>query len=479
MVMNGVFRVLSLYGICAAVFSFLFHPGDNNWMLFGGGQLAFTALLGLPSVMSRKIKITDPLVFLTVPVTVGTVLGSLMIAFGDSRRRTYVMAEWDVGDFAQGMVFMLLSLTLISIGYCATRRRIKLENILPSTRHISQRGIQVGLMIGVAISILSIMSYVQSTGGISLSAISKKRAVEIASEGEVVYAGAGYIRMLIGISDYLLLILMAYYLKQSPRLKLSVKVQLVAVFLLAAFLPFISSGRGALVGIFYGLLYVYVAYRDIRWSQMIAIAMVPLIIFGVMTGLRSEAQGRADEGGFVNPLIALPESGNGLAITSTTAVLNSVPERMPYQMGGTLVSWVFAPIPRSIWPQKPDVSLGKRIKAEIYQRPVLRTGNPASFMAEGFMNFGLVGFLLCSLALGSLARLTANSFEAVMQSSILAPVLYYTTSISIAGLTNSNFSQGFVRYIADVISCLIAYMLLRYIIARRSSGQKLIGQQVA
>lgn len=477
MYMNGIFRALSAYGLVAGLFSLLFFGGDIRWVLFGCGQMAFPALLGLPSLMSRKIRITDPLTFIALPMTVGTVLGSMMIAFGEGKRRNAIMADWAVPDFAQGMIFMLLSLIMISLGYCATTKRIPVERYLPDTRNLSERGIQLGLLIGVGIALLSIASYLQSTGGFSLSAISQKRAIEIASEGEVVYGGGGYVRLLAGISDQLLLLLLAYHLQQSATLRPGIRFQLIAVFLLAAFLPFVSSGRGALVMIFYGLLFVYTAYRDLRWSQVIGVAAIPLVIFGIMTGLRAESQG--GEGGFVNPLMALPESGNGLHIGSTTAVLNAVPERMPFQYGATMTSWVFAPIPRTVWPTKPDTSLGKRIKAEIYQRKVIRTGNPASFMAEGFMNFGWIGFFGVSLAFGALARLTANSFLPAidLRRSPLAPVLYFMMVMAVASLTNSNLSQAIIRLITDVVSFTMAYVLLRYLIARRVPHMRLSGQR--
>jgi hypothetical protein len=41
---------------------------------------------------------------------------------------------------------------------------------------------------------------------------------------------------------------------------------------------------------------------------------------------------------------------------------------------------------------------------------------------------------------------------------------------NLAGLANSNLSQGLIRYLTDVFSFLLAYALLRYIVARRSWG---------
>lgn len=469
MVLNGFFRLLTIYGILAATVSFALFPGDPRWLLFSLGQIALVALLGLPSFMSRPIRITDPLTFMLLPTVVGTVLASAMIAFGDSPRRDYIMADWNVDDYALGALYMVASIFLISLGYAINRKRVRIENIIPRSTYISDTGVKIGLVIGTLISLAAIALYLRSTGGFSLASIGKKRAIEIASDGDVVYSGGGYITMVAAIVNYLLLILMAFYLRQYPKLRLRQIVTLGLVFLVASFIPFVASKRGELVSILYGILFVYTAYRELKAIHVINGIAVILLLFGVMTGLRNVSQGGGDTA-FRNPIMALPESGNGLAVSSTTAVILSVPERMDYLLGETLITWIFAPIPRSVWPAKPEISLGKRIKEEIYEERVIRTGHPASVMAEGFMNFGWVGFLSISFLFGYLLRLVANSFIPILQISPMAPVLYFITVTNLVGLANSNLSQGLIRYLTDVFSFLLAYALLRYIVARRSWG---------
>lgn len=467
MSLNALYRLFSLYGLVAGTVALLIAPEDPRYQLFACGQLALPALLAIPAMMSRPIRLYDPLNLLLLSMLIGTVIGSYMLAFGESLRRNVIMADWAVEDYATGSVFMLVSVFLVSIGYAMTTRRVRLERFVPGVDNISEAGLRIGLVIGAAISLLALASFVQSTGG--LGAIGGKRAVSITEGGEVIYAAAGYLRLLASISSALLLMLLGYYLWRSPKLELRIMLVLGGIFVLSALMPILTSGRGAMLQIIIGITFVASAYRSVKPANLAIAAVLCLALFSAMTTWRANAQGGGiGEGVFSqSPIVKVAESGNGLAIASMTAVMEGVPERMPYQLGSTYFSWIFAPIPRSVWPAKPDISLGKRIKEEIYQQRVIKTGRPSSFMAEGYMNFGLAGFFLGSLAFGALLRLVANSFLPVLMLSPFAPALYYYVASNIAGLANSNLSQTIVRVGVDVVTFLIAYALIRFLVAKR------------
>ncbi|RWR44276.1 oligosaccharide repeat unit polymerase [Sinirhodobacter ferrireducens] len=472
MKMNGLYLGLSLYGLLAALLALVLSSGQSNWLLFGFGQLSLPALLLVPSLLSRPIKVTDPLNLLLIGVIIGTVLQSALLAFGDSPARTFLMADWTVDDYATGSLWVMLSLFIIGTTYSLTTKRIKIRRFLPSAKHFSAAGVSIGVLIGILVSLFALVTYLKATGGFSLSEISRKRTVEFISNGQVVYAGGGYSQLFANISRYMLLILLGFFLQRKKRLGIANTILLVLMFLLAAALPFFSSSRGSLLQILFGALYVFVAFRNVTWRSLLLAALIPTFIFGAMTGLRSAYQGRTSGFHIENPLLTMAESGNGLAIGSTTAVLYGVPERMPYQLGSTLTSWIFAPIPRSIWPGKPETALGRRIKEEIYHIGALRNGFPASFMAEGYINFGWLGFLLFSALFGFGLRLIANSFAPLKSATPTAPVLYYIVASNFVGLSNINLSLAAIRFGMDLFAFLFAYMLLRYIIARQPSHRR-------
>lgn len=467
MKLNRLYHLLSLYGLVAGGVSLIVSQGTSPWLLFGFGQLALPALLLIPASLSRPIRLTDPINLLVLALTIGTVLGSAMLAFGDGGARARVMAHLTLDELATGSLWMVLSLLLVSLGYSLNRAWFNLTNVLPKANQFSPPGVAIGVLVSALITFVAIANYIQATGGFSLAEISRKRSVEFLSDGQIVYAAGGYAQLLASVSRYVLLILLGYLLMRRERIGRANIALLTLLFLMSALLPFLSSNRGNLMHIFIGSVFVVVAFRQISVRSLLIAAVVPLVLFGTMTGLRDAWIAKKTTAEFKNPLMSLPESGNGLSVASTTAVLLGVPDRMDYQYGATFATWIFAPIPRTFWPAKPEVSLGKRIKEDIYRLNAIRNGFPASIMAEGYINFGWVGFVLVSFLFGALLRLIANSFEPVLSLTPTAPVLYYIVINHVVGLCNNNLSQGLVRLLTDLVSFAIAYMLLRYIISRK------------
>ncbi len=465
---NFIYLWLSFAGLVAAAFSFLIHPNDPKYQLLCLGFLSIPATVALPAIMSRRISMTDPINFFFLSVFVGTVLGCAYIGFGAGIQREWIMGPWTVEDHVYGAFWVLISLMCISGGYCFCPHRIRLEKIIPKGNKLNQIGIQFGLIVGIGISLLFIVSYIQNTGGFDFLTISRKRSLEIEVDGTIVHGAGGYLMLLASVSEYTLYILLGFYLSFKRKIPGFIKLQLIVLLLISMIVPFISSSRGALIYTIIGIFYVFCAFRKINVIPVIISSLGLLVIFGWMTTLRFESQ-RADSENYGIPLLRLAQSGNGMSVAGTTAVLHGVPERMEYQLGSTLFTWITAPIPRSVWPGKPEISLGKRVKEELYHMRVLRTGRPVSLMAEGYMNFGWVGFISFSFFVGYLLRFVANTFEGIMSKSPIMPVLYFSTVMAVAGFANSNLSQSIVRYLTSLITLFIAYQLMTMISSLRKA----------
>lgn len=101
-------------------------------------------------------------------------------------------------------------------------------------------------------------------------------------------------------------------------------------------------------------------------------------------------------------------SGSYFMDPAKTAIIIETVERKDLFLGGvTYLEFVIAPIPRVIWPQKPDVRNSYFVADEILD---LRTnsGVPPSGMAELYMNFGWAGIILGMFLVGALVRIVYN-----------------------------------------------------------------------
>lgn len=454
--------MLNLFLACVFFATFMLKGGDLRWLLVAVGHLSVPALLLLPTASSHRISVAEPLTLFLIFILIGTVATSHMIAFTDTPRRNYIVSDTEIDRFIVGGLWLVGGLFFVGLGYTACNQRIRVERIFPSDKNIRRSGIALASIVVVVISLLATVQYLNSTGGFtSIADLSRKRSIEIASGGEIVYGNAAYVQQAGTLAVWLLYIAFAYYLKSGERLSLGAKILFGVLVVVSLAIPFVSSSRASIGYTLIGLLFIYGIHRKVSTSLMISVLLAFSVLFSAMTGLRAVSQsavgGEAEV--FVNPAYALAESGNGLSIAGTAHILDGVPRKMDYQLGITFFSWITAPIPRSIWPGKPDVSLGKEIKEKIMGETVVRTGRPPSILTEGYINFGFVGFFLVSVAFGYVLKLSANSFLPVLSSSSVCAAVYFALITNLGALANAAFSQSVVRQITDVVCILLVYLV--------------------
>lgn len=462
--MTFLYKLLTIAGLIVGIPMCFYGWSDYRWMIAGCGMLAWPALLGFTVLSGRKISLADPMNLFLLYVFTGTVLACFALGFHQSTRLDFMMAGRSREDFLPGSIWVVVSLALVGAGYAGCKRRMPVERYFPRGNNLSEKGMQIGMLIGLMLAMMATVSFIHSTGG--LAAVGKKRALEVASGGETVMVAAGYTRMFASLSGTIMLVLLSYYLQRYRRIPMLIRFELLILFMATASLPFISSGRGEVLSLLIAIVMIYAGHRKIPGSTLAIYAAVVLIGFSAMSGLRSVQQGGGDQS-FVNPLTAAAESGNGYSVVALAHITMGVPERMEYQLGSTLITWLTAPIPRSIWPGKPETSLGKRVKEEILQQATLKTGRPPGFVGEGYINFGWIGIITFAFALGYMLRLTANTFLPVMATSPFIPVTFFAVTNNISSMSNANLSQAIVRLAIDLMLIIISYILLQHIMARR------------
>ena len=84
--------------------------------------------------------------------------------------------------------------------------------------------------------------------------------------------------------------------------------------------------------------------------------------------------------------------------TVAAHIYHAVPEKIPFQNGGTITAFALAPIPRAIWPEKPLINIGPVIGNVIYGYQ--RNGVPAGWVGDLYLNWGLPAVLAGSVLIG-------------------------------------------------------------------------------
>lgn len=430
---------------------------DNRFLLAATGHLGLALLLFFPVMSRRKIGAFDPLGLFVLYVVLGTIGNAYVIAFSDSRRRGHLVNGEPIELFIWGGLWLALALMCVGLGYVLCQNRLRVERILPNDRKFTSGGLHLAALIALVLALIATVIFIQQTGGISgLANLSRKRAIEVVSGDDVVFASGGYTRLVAALPLIFISIMLTHYLKAEKKLRPWQFAFLFVILMGGLIFPFLSSSRASILYSFIGLIFVYGVYRRISVGLVVTSLVIGLSVFSVMTALRLYANlsiggVEAAQLEVPNPIVALAESGNGMSLSGTTHILDGVPERMDYKYGTTFVSWVVAPIPRTIWPGKPQISLGKEVKSVIMGQPAVKAGRPASFIAEGFINFGWIGFFAVAGLFGYMLRLTTNTFEPVMKDNVFTATIYFALYLNVPALANGTISQGMVRTLSDIL----------------------------
>ena len=143
-----------------------------------------------------------------------------------------------------------------------------------------------------------------------------------------------------------------------------------------------------------------------------------------------------------------------LDVLKTTHIIRKVPSEMGYLNGQSLIGWAFAPVPSSVWPEKPlfiqiPAILGAIIFTEYHNNI------PPGIVAELFLNFGWTGIIIGMFVVGYLLRLLYNTLRRNLNLEVVQ-VLYAMIMVRMTViLFNTSFGAAMLKSMIDIIPLLI------------------------
>jgi hypothetical protein len=126
--------------------------------------------------------------------------------------------------------------------------------------------------------------------------------------------------------------------------------------------------------------------------------------------------------------------GEGLALTAgrldclgvTSVIVRDTPNRVPYQHGRTLGLFFVAFVPRVLWPDKPNITIGQWITDVYGSGPDVISSTGPSNVGDFYLNFGVFGVVAGMFALGVIVRI---SHECLLSGRPTAPGLLAAVAI--------------------------------------------------
>ena len=222
-------------------------------------------------------------------------------------------------------------------------------------------------------------------------------------------------------------------------------------------LSFVMSSRSSIVLLLIDAMVMYYLLRGKLELQKVFWGVAAVLVLLIVTiGQRSGSD--QDTGALLEKTFA----GRDLLDVSKSAhIINAVPSVIDYRYGETLYGWLVAPVPRSMWEDKPMwAERGLFLMDKVYGDKVGRSGIPPGMLAEFYWNFGWTGVVVGMFAMGVLLRQLFLTFKLVSRSP--PSVVIYTvvlTRLTIFSL-GTDFGTGFLKAGLDLVPLIAAFVLL-------------------
>ncbi len=376
---------------------------DENALFFTAGSVA-SAIVSVPMV-NRRYDPFSPWSLLAVVVWLGNGLRGLALSTGTDGRRSLddlFLLGHEVSFFIPPAAMYLTGLIALTLGYQASAGTSGGEPLRGPLRRLRvefHRGTPAVIAVLAVVGFIAFYLYAQRTGGFSLARISAKRTTISGLDVTSEYSSHGELRLLSQLSAmaFWLAVAVSAFDGAKHSLLTARGWVLVGLFVNASLLPIYASSRtevGYILLVAVAIEVAAGARPQVR--QVLRVGAVVIVLLSVMTFLRASAQ-RADTGSFdvgaavTSAQEVLVYNRNFGDITTTAHIYGAVPDTLPFARGSTITAWLVAPVPRSLWPEKPVINSGPVIGSVIYGNS--RSGVPPGLIGELYWNFGWWGLL--------------------------------------------------------------------------------------
>lgn len=406
----------------------------------------------------------NPIFFLFVASNISILLRAYYMVYDAGPLIEYELRRGlPIVDFIIPTILIFISLVCFLMGF-ETKR---FENIAFGTKTIWSDKNIVGIsLVLVCFSLLGIGLFIYTIlGSLSvesiLANISGKRFATVASGASEERLSFGYLRWLGSLSNYSTFILLIHFYHKGKRFS-SVKVLLLVISIsLSVFFPFFNSERSSLIIFFFGILIILYVYKELSFTKLAASGIIILFLFTITTLLRSQSNNTIDITS-QNPIEKLVVNKNLFGVAKTAHIYHYINANKNYQYGLSFITFLFAPIPKSLWLDKPDLIPGKKIGLEVFDSKV--AGVPPGIVAELYWNFDLIGIFFGSFFIGYLVKLILNRFKLLNEDLSINPssllyLLFIIFNLSFK-LFGGSFSQTFIGLLTGLIPC---YFIIRFL----------------
>ena len=422
----------------------------------------------MTAMTERPYTIFHPLNFIALSFFFGVFGRTLFILGSDSPSVGFLLDYRDVTTLYSGAVLSMIGSILLCVGWLVGRPfELSLHWLGRWFGAWRRRGFLTWSPVLWIVAAIATVLFLRATGFTftTLTELSAKRRVE--TDGSL-QAALGYHR-LIGQELPKVALLMFIAMWSQGFKRAGVLVGIAAFGLLAIALPFLASSRAGVLMSLIAICVVLDMTRGLKIRTLaLALVVSVTIIFGMLALRRVNTRGSTFSAAIVElgfePLFG---NRNFADITKLSHVYEGVPSQIDYKYGSSYLNILYAPVPRTVWPDKPAISMGYELTQKLYNRDAGRElkggGTPPGIFAESVVNFGIFGLPVIAFIGGVWLRLLHNTLLLQADTSTCGVVLYATVLPAYClMLMSGDFTRGLIIILANTALVMFVALLGRF-----------------
>lgn len=362
-----------------------------------------------------------------------------------------------------GLLLILVGTMFFGVGFAVQclsfNKKESIGPVLSREEVIDDRKYQIAMMLlgGVGFLLVSLyLSQIDFLANLSNKGFSAKRFEKVGdvatSYSYLKFGGDIFVSMALFQSIY-------YYGCGRSKVRMIVLIFLVAM---AVVVPFVSSSRGEIV---YLLLMLFAVrsllYKTVTRRQILILISVSFVLIAVLGGIRKLKTDYDFKVADLSSEVvdAIVYSPHFVGVGKSSVIVEAVPEQMEYMYGGSYLALVLAPIPRTIWTDKPVVRVGRLVGVELFKRDS-DSGVPPGGIAEAYLNFGWAGVVFVMGLVGAIVARFHRAFQMKRLSKNIGVIdvgVYVVGLVIVLDFFTTDFVGNMMRLIKYVLPFFVLY----------------------
>lgn len=432
-------------------------------------KLCFLALFALaatalPLLFLRRFELQEPIWFVLALVGIGVTGKAFYLVFGPRERVRFLLLEKAPGDLLFPALIMSLALLTFSVAYLLAGRRWSLPfGYWRSGWDEGRLYLVSGLMVAIGLTCFAVFVWRLDPSFETWKDFSSPRFVVIPG---AYYRGAmGYLRWGANFSTFGFFLVYTLWVAKRSRVWSPSGILVASLGVLSLAFPVFASTRYPVAMVLVRCAVIWLILRGVpKLRYLVAWGSIILVLVSSMLVVRQGAASWSElqsELGIRAILEATVGSRHFLDLTKTAHILDAVPEEMGFRHGETFFTWLVAPIPRELWPQKPALGAAKELGQVVFGTPHL-SGVPPGIIAELYLNLGMPGVFVGLGLFGLFLRWLYETFRPRLNVPAVALVYTLLSTRLTLDLMATQVSGCMSKLLQEMIPIVIALAVISH-----------------